>query len=67
MEKRAVGVIDNGGGVRAISIGGGNVSHWGDVLEGSGDDANGVTEFRIRDEIEASRGRLNPPLGELVV
>ena len=50
-----------------IPIGRENGTHWKDVLEGGGDDANGVGEFGIRDKIESSRGRLYHPLGELVV
>ena len=42
MEKRAVGVIDNGGGVGAVPIGNENVPRWEEFFESRGDDADGV-------------------------
>ena len=41
-EVGAFSVADNGGGVRAVSVGGENVGRWQDVLESGGDDADGV-------------------------
>ena len=57
----------NGGGARVITIRNVIKTHSENLLEGGGDNTNGVGEFGVREEVGSSRGWLHKPFGKVVV